>query len=420
MSSDSIPTTEEFTPASSGELARFVAENARTERHPLYPVGGRTGLQYGYAASQPGVTINLSSLSRVVDYPSRDMTITVEAGLRISALQETVSAENQQLPIDIAQAHRATIGGAIMADASGPRRYGFGTLRDYVIGVEGVDAQGRLFHAGGRVVKNVAGYDLCKLMVGSHGTLAILTEVTLKLKPAPASTALCCAAFDSFATIDSVLERLLTSDTRPVVLDVLDTQAARQIAAEARGDFPTELPVLIVGYEGAEGDVAWQSQKLQQELPEVAAPAALSVAEGEQAGRLLTALTGYCVASDDPLTFQANLPPSRTMEFLEQCRQAGIAAQAHAGNGIVIGNLPDSTGSASAAAELLQPLRRFARDHRGSLTVLQCEHAWKPEVSVFGEGNGARELMLRLRNQLDPDHLLNPGRFLTDCPDTTP
>lgn len=420
MSSDSIPTTEEFTPASSGELARFVAENARTTRHPLYPVGGRTGLQYGYAASSPGVTVNLSSLNRIVDYPSRDMTITVEAGLRISALQEAVAAENQQLPIDVAVSHRATIGGAIIADVSGPRRYGFGTLRDYVIGVEGVDAHGRLFHAGGRVVKNVAGYDLCKLMVGSQGTLAILTEVTLKLKPAPAATALCWTTFDSFATIDTVLERLLTSDTRPVVLDVLDPQAARQIAAEARGEFAAEQPVLVIGYEGAAADVTWQTQQVQQELSQIAAPASLTVVEAEQAQQLLTALTGYAVASDDPLTFQANLPASRTMEFLEQCRQAGIAAQAHAGNGVVIGNLPDSTGSATQAATLLQPLRRFATDHRGSLVVLQCEHAWKPEVSVFGEGNGSRDLMKSLRTQLDPDHLLNPGRFLTDCPDTTP
>ena len=115
------------------------------------------------------------SLNRVIDYPARDMTITVQAGITIAELQTLLAAENQRLPVDVPHADRATLGGALAVNVSGPRRYGFGTLRDYVIGISTVNDEGQEVKAGGRVVKNVAGYDLCKLHIGALGTLGIIT-----------------------------------------------------------------------------------------------------------------------------------------------------------------------------------------------------------------------------------------------------
>src|SRR4029077_853691 len=123
--------------------------------------------------------------NRVIDYPARDMTITVQAGLPIAVLQRTLATENQRLPLDVPRPELATLGGALATNVSGPRRYGFGTLRDYVIGITTVNDEGHEVKAGGRVVKNVAGYDLCKLHVGALGTLGVITQVTLKLRPLP-------------------------------------------------------------------------------------------------------------------------------------------------------------------------------------------------------------------------------------------
>src|SRR5207248_8436268 len=109
----------------------------------------------------PGVALSTAALNQVIDYPARDLTITVEAGITMQKLQETLAAENQWLPIDVPP--QATIGGAIACDVSGSRRYGYGTLRDYVIGITVVNDRGEETHAGGRVVKNVAGYDFMKL-----------------------------------------------------------------------------------------------------------------------------------------------------------------------------------------------------------------------------------------------------------------
>src|SRR5205085_6597457 len=130
--------------------------------------------------------------------------------------------ERQRLPIDLPQAQRATLGGVVAANPSGSRRFGLGTMRDYVIGISAIDASGRLFKGGGRVVKNVAGYDLCKMLVGSLGTLAVITQVTLKLRPIPESSRLLWCAFDHSAAIEQSLAQLVSSSARPVAMDILD------------------------------------------------------------------------------------------------------------------------------------------------------------------------------------------------------
>ncbi|HEY2147298.1 MAG TPA: FAD-binding oxidoreductase, partial [Pirellulales bacterium] len=148
--------TETITPADQAELAAAVraAFEAGT---PVYPVGGGTSLNYGLPRARPGIELSLAKLNRVIDYPARDMTITVEAGITIAALAATLAAERQRLPIDAPNADRATLGGVIATNWSGPLRYGHGTIRDYVIGISAVDGRGVPFKGGGRVVKNVAG-----------------------------------------------------------------------------------------------------------------------------------------------------------------------------------------------------------------------------------------------------------------------
>lgn len=401
---------DEFTPATESELCRFLAENASGPRRAVYPVGGRTALNVGRAPAAPGILASTANLNAVIDYPARDMTVTVQAGLRAEALAALLAEQQQQLPIDIPQAHRATLGGAVACNTSGPRRFGYGTLRDYVIGIAAVDAHGRLFHAGGRVVKNVAGYDLCKLLVGSLGTLAVITQLTFKLRPLPESRGLLWCSVDGFEDIDIVLERLVTSQTRPVGLEVLNRPAARQVAADARLELPASAPVLCVLFEGSSRETDWQIERARQEIAPLG-PSEMTALSTADAGKLLAALTEFCTHSDAPLTFQANLLPSRTLEFLEQADQRGAALQAHAGNGIVLGQLPDDVLTAGQAAEFLAPLRQQARAARGNLVVVDCDGAWKEALPVFGEPEPAWPLMQKLKQTLDPYGIFSPGRL---------
>ncbi len=403
--------TDNFIPATQSELSRFVSENAAEHKHPLYPVGGRTSLNYGYPTGANGTTVSTSELTKTIDYPARDMTITVQAGIRIDNLARMLKSENQQLPVDVAQSHRATLGGVVATNTSGPRRFAHGTMRDYVIGMSAVDAQGRLFSAGGRVVKNVAGYDLCKLMVGSMGTLAILTQLTLKLRPLAETSALLWTTYKSFTQIDVTLERLLTSAARPVAIEVLDPKAAQQIQSEARYDLPTNGPVLCLGIEGTEREIDWQVECLQRECAD-AQSVQSTVVKSDIAEPLWKALTEFQVNVDEPLTFQANLLPSRTMEFVECTTRLGVAVQAHAGNGIVIGHLSDDIATINKATEIVTSLRQLARQNHGNLVIFHCNAAWKNQLPVFGYPEPSWPLMRKLKRELDPDNILNPTRFI--------
>src|SRR5262249_38232320 len=159
------------------------------------------------------------------------MTITVQAGITMAKLQDLLAVENQRLPIDVPFADQATLGGALAANVCGPRRFGFGTLRDYVIGISVVNDEGQEVKAGGRGVKNVAGYDLCKLYIGSLGTLGIITQVTLKLKPRPEEQALIALGCTTDG-VEALLEQLHRSCTRPVCIDLLNQAAVAVIHSQ--------------------------------------------------------------------------------------------------------------------------------------------------------------------------------------------
>jgi len=403
--------SDEFVPSTADEAASFLADNAAGDARAVYPVGGRTALHYGYESTRPGMCLSTARLNRTIDYPARDMTITVEAGIRMEELATLLKAEGQRLPVDVAQASRATLGGVVATDSSGPRRYGLGTMRDYVIGVTAINAEGKTFHAGGRVVKNVAGYDLCKLLVGSQGTLAVVTQLTLKLKPLPETSALLWCRFSDWPSVDAALENLLSSVTRPVAVEVLNSSAAAETTAESRLDLPTGGPVLCVGFEGTERETNWQAEQFKSELAS-AQVEEITIVQNSDVDALWFALTEFAVSSDEPLTFQASLRPSRTIEFIQQATEQGVSVTAHAGDGVVIGQLPDEIASLDAMRNIIRPLRDFATEADGNLVILDCESAWKKELKVFGEEKKTWPLMKEVKRRLDPNNILNPGRFL--------
>lgn len=400
----------EFSPTTQAELSRYLRDNAAGPKRPIIPAGGRTALHSPRPANGSTVLLSMGRLTQVLDYPARDMTVTVEAGMKVDELAALLRQERQQLPLDIPQSSRATLGGAIACNVSGSRRYGYGTFRDYLIGVSAVDGTGRPFSAGGRVVKNVAGYDLCKLLIGSLGTLGVISQVTLKLKPIPETTGLLWATYDTFAEVDDVLARLLKSNARPVQLDVLSSSAAAQIASECRRPLPTGRPTLLVGVEGSEKDVAWQLGALTRELAPLG-PDDLFALTDEEAGPIRTALTEFSTESDAPLSFKVTLPPSAVADFLAMAVQAGITVLAHAGNGIVHGHFPDQAGTLERTIEILTPLREWLRIHRGYLTFSRVPAEWAERLSSPPTGS-EWALMQKMRDAFDPHHLLNAGLSL--------
>jgi glycolate oxidase FAD binding subunit len=212
--------TGTITPTTAADVAAAVRAGYDAKK-PIYPLGGQTALDYGFTPTRPGTGLDLTGLNRVVDYTPRDMTILVEAGIRMADLAVLLAAEGQHLPIDVPRAAEATLGGVVATNWTGPRRYGYGTIRDYVIGIHAVDGRGIPFQGGGRVVKNVAGYDFCKLLCGSLGTLAVTTQLALKLKPQPETSATLIAACADLATTDILLNRFINLAAPPAAIDYL-------------------------------------------------------------------------------------------------------------------------------------------------------------------------------------------------------
>jgi glycolate oxidase FAD binding subunit len=299
----------------------------------------------------------------------------------------------------------------LAANVSGPRRLGFGTFRDYLLGVSLINDQGQEVKAGGRVVKNVAGYDLCKLVVGSLGTLGILTQVTLKVRPRPEQTALATIACDG-PSLGALLDRLHGSRARPVCVEVLNPRAAAVINRQAANLLPASAWVIVVGFEDNREAAPWQAQQLIKEVP-TGLSRSWDVRVGTATDHLWKVLTGFPTASEPRLSLKANVLPRDVASFcmLADARPEGLLIQAHAGNGIVLAHAPDNL-TAEGAAAMLQVLTDAAGKSAGNVIVARCPVEWKTTLPVWGRPRPDLGLMRRVKEKLDPKRLFNPGRFL--------
>jgi glycolate oxidase FAD binding subunit len=383
---------------------------ARGARQAIYPVGGRTHLSLGLPPCRPGIAVDTTGLNQVVDYPARDLTITVQAGIRVQDLQAILAKENQRLAVDIARPDVATLGGALATNASGPRRLGCGTLRDYLIGVSFVNDDGNEIKSGGRVVKNVAGYDMCKLLVGSLGTLGIITQATLKLRPLPEASAVV-PVYAEMNRVDALLALVDATQTRPCSVDLVHENALSklELGAESRC-------TLFVGFEDNEQTVAWQVKTLEEELQKNQFEFGQPV-RGRDCNRIWSLLTGFERPSDrEPMeTFRlrASVPPQavgKLVCFAER-DQNSWEVLAHAGNGIVRFQTEIARGK-ETISEALREIRKFVADFGGHSIVEQCPTEWKKELDVWGPPRGDFWLMKRIKESLDPESIFNPGRFV--------
>ncbi len=397
-----LPITETLTPANETEVAEIV-RSCSDSGTAIYPWGGRTSLNQGLPAKTDGIGLATTGLNSIVDYPARDMTITVGAGITMNELREALAAESQQLPVDCAASDRATLGGVIATNHSGPRRYGHGTMRDYVIGIRAVNGLGEAFAAGGRVVKNVAGYDFCKLLTGSMGTLGIITEVTLKLKPLPPAGAwMICQPRDAVHA-EQVLARLVESATTPNLIELISGDCWQNVPRVTG----LETQAIVVGFEGSVTQVDWMTEQLASEWKEVGLEST-KVTDPQAADELYRHLTEFSSDEEAAMVVKLTVLPSAVTRTVEQLRriEPKVAVQAHAGNGIVIAKFADYPGSTS-------PMKAIAAASKGTATILSNPSgAEMTHHNVWGAADVPFDIMQRVKQAFDPNNILNPGRFV--------
>lgn len=355
--------------------------------------GGGTKLRWGNPPRSLDLILSTARLNRVLEHASGDLVARVEAGARLKDVQTALSGAGQWLALDPPE-EGATIGGAIAANATGPRRLRYGSARDLLIGATYVLPNGTIAKAGGKVVKNVAGYDLCKLLTGSFGTLALLSEVTVRLHPLPpvSRTVLRSSNRGTPDDLFSVAGRIVHSHLTPTALDFAWNGSESMLAAR---------------FESIEPSVEAQTR------------AAMSLLNGEEIRVVedaeeaeLWSPGGALHPHVRPGAMQMKI--GCTLTALPAVMRAVMAAGAavpihgHAGSGIVLAEFTGTETDASAIVTLRSEVERLG----GYLVVLSAPDEIKRSVDSWGEVGGAQHLMSRVKARFDPNGTLNPGRFV--------
>jgi glycolate dehydrogenase FAD-binding subunit len=343
------------------------------------------------------VGVSLRRLARVVAYEPADMTVVAEAGMTVADLNRALATARQRLPVDPRDPEAATVGALVAAHHAGPLRLSEGTVRDLLIGIRFIGHGGKVIRGGGRVVKNVAGYDLMKVMCGSFGTLGIIIEATFKVRPVPEHYALARAefdgprdAFDAAAAVHAAL---------PVAhLEVLSpAPAAATFGRVARF-------VLAAGMSGSRAEIMHQRARLATLLTRP-----VEFIEGDDAARSYQLLRDLELAPA-ALTAQIAVPPAELARCLEACGAAEF--RAHAGSGVAQ-MIPRGALSAASAQLMLKQWREVAHSARGYVRVLRVEAQLRGGIEMFDLPRaGALALMRRLKSAFDPAGVFNPRCFV--------
>lgn len=379
---------ETLRPQTAAELAEAMGTvGARLETVNL--AGGCTKRMMAGAVESSDVSITTAGLDRLLAYDPRDLTISVEAGMRWCELTRLLAASRQIVPLDPPFADGATVGGVVAANCSGPRRRLYGTARDCVIGMRFATLDGRLVESGGMVVKNVAGLDMAKLLVGSFGTLAAIASVNFKAAPLPERERSFLLAFGSLEDAMAARGALLQSVLQPAAVDALNPAAAARVGREGW--------VLAVQ---AGGNAA----ALQRWEREIAALGAAEALEGPREAALWRAIREFVPAHVAAVPEGAVARVSSTIaEVAGVMALAPGAALARAGSGVTYACFDDCAAAAAWAAE--------ARGHGFQAVVeFACEDR-KRTLDLWPSPGGDFDLMMRVKRLFDPRGILNRGRM---------
>ena len=400
----------EVAPANSKQASQIM-EFATQENMAIILTGAGTWIEAGEDVSHADIVLSTRRMNRVISHEPADLVATVEAGTTLVEFQRQLAQAGQWLPIDPPDDGRATIGGVVATGLSGAHSFGFGLPRSFVIGMRVTMADGRSINAGGKVVKNVAGYDLCKLFTGSYGTLGLINEVTFKLRPLPAET----RTVSAVGTFASLLKkgRHLASDFFPVAVELLSHRVARHLDIKC----PAGGGVLLVRFAGSDRAVVSQTAMALKLLREETSNQSMTV---DDDGTLWRRFAANQVKFSGDLSWRMSLKPTDLaavlddISALENDEAAFKSLEWHAGLGD--GRLRATARTPAyhrEAVRALLKLRERAEALEGRLFLENAPPEIKAEFDPWGNLGSAGELMKRVKAQLDPENLLSPGRFFS-------
>ena len=378
-------------PSSTDEAAAVMRAAAEHELAVVVRgAGGRLG--WGVPPSRCDLLVDMSLMSSVVEHSSGDLVARLQAGARMGDVAAALGRDGQELALDVPD--RATVGGVVASGLAGPRRLRYGTPRDLLIGITIVRADGTMARSGGKVVKNVAGYDLGKLLAGSAGTLALITEATFRLYPLPAARA--------YVTAEYVSAGIACDAVAAAANSALVASAVELSRPEPGG--PIRIGVLL---EGSSEGVAARAMRMADLLgPAETSPERPAWWQGAPESEDGTLIRVSCWVSALPTVLAAI--DTATLDAGVPATVAGPA-----GAGVLYLRL-DPDVAAGTAAGLVQGLRAALSGPRGGVVVLAAPGAVREALATCGGMAGAipgLALMRAVKDQFDPGHRMAPGRF---------
>ena len=391
---DAVPADPGVIPAGAGyvatpasvESAAAVLRVAAEQGLAVTVRGAGTKQDWGYPPRRLDLIVDTGRLTGVVEHAAGDLIVVVRAGTPLGELNEELAPAQQQFALDAPLAG-ATVGGTVAVNASGPRRLRYGTVRDLLIGVTVIRPDGVVARAGGKVVKNVAGYDLGKLMTGSYGTLGMVAECVFRLHPLPEKASVVSSYVDSPAEAGRLVAAVLDSQAVP---------SAVELDAPAGGGI--EVAVLVEGVPaGVEQRVATVRRMVGGSVSETLPGwwSAYPWSAGDTGLKLTAALSRV---------------PAVLSVLSALSASAGLAVRGSAGTGVLYAGLPASVGP-ETVAQSIDELRAATREAGGHTVVLTAPAAVRERVDLWGPVDGL-DLMRRIKQQFDPDSRFAPGRFV--------
>ncbi|MSP79241.1 MAG: FAD-binding oxidoreductase [Dehalococcoidia bacterium] len=393
---------------------------AKANNLGVLPRGGGTMMGIGNRPTRTDLVLCTKNLDTLVEYEPADMTVTAQAGISMKRLRETLADHSQFLPLDVPLPDRATLGGVLAANIAGAHREAYGTARDWVIGIKMAHADGSLTKAGGKVVKNVTGYEMTKLYVGSLGTLGVITEATLKVLPIPAVRRTLVARFPSMADACSAAMEIHRAGIGTLACVAVDIGARPRIKAQMPV-LTLDDALLLVEIGGRKAAVERRQSDLVSLLRnQFSVPCDLVASDTTALWQSLTDM-GWSTENSPVFSMRLLNTPTAVVEMYPQIREAlrlesftvGSIMQASIGVlRVVAWPQPGTAIAPKDMADWVTAFRAAAARTGGHIIVEQCSPQIKQALAVWGEPPESISVMRRIKEQFDPTGILNPGRFV--------
>ncbi|MDF2958380.1 MAG: glycolate oxidase subunit GlcD [Paenibacillus sp.] len=412
---------------STEELANLV-KYANQERIPVYPRGQATSLSGGPLPVYGGIVLDLSVMKGLLEIDEEDLVAVVSPGVLTADIHKAAERKGLMYPPDPSSSHVSTIGGNLAENSGGPRGLKYGVTKDYVIGLEVITPQGEIIRTGGRTVKNVTGYDLTKLIVGSEGTLGIITKAVLRLIPKPTASETVMAVFDNLVDAGKAISKILSSGILPSKMELMDQASIIAVENYEPSGLPIDAEALILieldGHPAAVRDEAVQISNVCREAGAREVRVPQTRAEQEEVWKARK-LVSPAIARIKPtkISEDATVPRSQIPEMCRRLQEIKkkynlhLVVFGHAGDG----NLhPNIIADKSDKEEMRRVEQAVAEIFEAAVELggtLSGEHGIGTMKAPFMEmelGAAGLDMMKRIKQAWDPNNIMNPGKIFPE------